>query len=170
VPLIGHYTPYTFETYDDLAEWFKVDGITHGYAPDVHDQYIQYAGGNTLSYPIQFIPADFFALYETGFPRADPFWIIYHHPNTRISSAPVRVNYEQLADFQTWSEWQITGDNRTNWINSFTGGTKYAMLKYDTSSAFKKISIGAFFEMPIGEEFDCRVDGGVVKTWGSPNF
>jgi hypothetical protein len=33
---------------------------------------------------------------------------------------------------------------------------KYALVSYDTSSDFRKIRTGSFFNMPRGEEFDCR--------------
>jgi hypothetical protein len=33
---------------------------------------------------------------------------------------------------------------------------KYALVSYDTTSDFRKIRTGSFFNMPRGEEFDCR--------------
>lgn len=33
---------------------------------------------------------------------------------------------------------------------------KYAVVSYDTTSDFRKIRTGSFFNMPRGEEFDCR--------------
>lgn len=56
VPLIGHYTPYTLDTTDDLSLAYP-----NGYFSPI--------AGTTLATP--------------GNPKSDSFWIIYSHPNTR---------------------------------------------------------------------------------------
>lgn len=73
VPIIGHYAPYTFLTYDNLQDWFKyVDPFTGGltsagYDPNVHDSIIRNCSitGNPISSGIPFeIPG---VLNEGGF-------------------------------------------------------------------------------------------------------
>lgn len=182
VPIIGHYAPYTPLTYDNLADWFKSEGLSAGYFPDKHDPQIIIAGsGNPISNDVTYEPGnDVDWLNEPGFPRADPFWIIYNHPNTRIDRPVIaRIEYDDKWDFlgtggnTGWTEWTMSGDtNRDTWADGFTGGFQYAVLQYDESTEFRKISIRSFLTMPLGDEFDCRSDSyGIVESHGSsPNF
>lgn len=196
VPIIGHYAPYCPLTYDNLIFWFlkgghtayvnyQLTGLTAGmtsagYSPTHHDSLLLGVKGNPITNNKVFYvaPTDYL-LYEVGFPRADPYWIIYRHPNTRITD-PVTVRIEKdlagltsetsnlslsgsypngtnmgLADFLRgstgntgWGEWTLTGQDRYNWINSFTGNYGYTKLRYNSSTEFRKISFDSFFHMP----------------------
>lgn len=216
VPIIGHYVPYTFQTFDDLSLWFMT-GITGGgmtaagYSPEVHDKYIRGIGngitirGNPITNDLSFIAATGAGsgiLYETGFPNADPFWIVYKHPNKMVERGYhiAKIWNTQIEDFITansgWQEWSYRREDRgataineweeslRNTINPLNitatppdgdnpcAGTispcpnglfytepydfKYALLEYDENSEFRKITARAFFNMPQGQEFDCR--------------
>ena len=184
VPIIGHYAPYTPRTYDDLHTWFQYGSTYAGYNPSVHDNLIITGGDcNPITNGITYIPgvtANWQGL--SGFARADPFWIIYHHPNTRIGSngtTIARIDYDDKWEFvgtgstTGWTEWTMTSDTQRNtWQDSFTGDYKYAVLQYTASTEFRKITVGSFLTMPIGDEFDCRADpSGIVRSYGgSPNF
>lgn len=182
VPLIGHYLPYTLQTYDDLANWFNYGGQTQGYDPGTHDYLIWLANGNPITNSVSFVLGATGGIEkEVGFPRADPFWIVYHHPNTRIDHpVPVRISYDYKTEFcgatgssaDSWPEWTMTADDqRAAWAESFTGGYKYAVVEYDTSSAFGKITLASMLSMPIGYEYDCRYPDGIAATHAnSPNF
>lgn len=184
VPLIGHYLPYTNKTHDDLQVWF--DG--NGYYPNDHDSILNTFPNPVSSNIVQLVTET--PLAELGFPRADPWWIIYQHPNRRISDPVLaRIEYDLKGlygdssvgygkqDFlvgnggEPWSEWTLTGDNlRTDWADGFTGGFKYAVLQYDSGTEFRKITLSSFFSMPIGDEFDCRNEWASQVTHGdSPN-
>ena len=175
VPIIGHYVPYTNETYDDLREWFG--GTAAGYSPAVHDSILNVQPNpvtNSLSFPYAINP-----LKDIGFPGADPWWFIYQHPNRRIKDPVLaRIEYdlkglrgtnsvaEGKKDFlnnsngtDSWNEWSLTGTSqRIAWANGFTSGYKYAILQYNNQSEFRKITLGSFFNMPIGEEFRCALE------------
>jgi hypothetical protein len=186
-PIIGHYCPYTFNTYDNLQEWFSIPGtgdaigtnVAAGYNPNKHDPLIQYGGtigvpdqltniGNPITNLRAFIEATgpgFLPLGLSGYQNADPFWIIYEHPNRKISGPTIaQIWRNQLSDFvDTWPEWcSVTGGGPPNgWTADFQDPSfekKYAFLKYNDKSSFRKITTRAFFEMPIGEEFDCKVE------------
>lgn len=262
VPIIGHYVPYTFRTFDDLSMWFLTGmtggGLTAaGYSPIEHDKYIQAVGkglaviGNPISNNVTFNKGTTGVLYEAGFPNADPFWIIYPHPNTMVEKGYhiAKIWETQLKDFLSvdggWKEWSYRRENypgfgsgntiedplgnyqfewqrlfeewRKPWnpVTGHTGGTgstgatggtgatgatggtgatgatgetggatgatsepptietgccpygqiyrdpysfKYALLQYDENSEFRKITARAFFNMPQGQEFDCRTE------------
>lgn len=182
VPIIGHYAPYTPRTYDDLYNWFQSGSTFAGYNPSFHDPIIITAADcNPLTNGIVYLSgttADWQGL--SGFDRADPFWIIYHHPNTRIVDPVVaRIDYADKWEFAGtggvtgWTEWTMTSqDQRNTWIDGFTSDYKYAKLQYTGTSEFRKISIRSFLTMPLGDEFDCRADpSGIVQSHGeSPNF
>jgi len=180
VPLIGHYAPYTVDTYDDLANWFVSGGLTQGYDPTVHDTIIASANGNPLSGGYSFVlGVTGSILTETGFPRADPYWIVYHHPNTRITGQVfATIDYSQKTDFcgatgtTGWPEWTMSDPSlREGWATSFTGGSKAAILEYSTLSEFGKITINSFLRMPISSDYDCRYPDGIAATHASsPNF
>lgn len=209
VPIIGHYVPYTFQTFDDLSLWF-LTGVTGGgltaagYSPNKHDILIRGIGnglalqGNPITNNIAFAGATSGILYENDYPNADPFWIVYPHPNKMVSSGYhiAKIWNTQIADFLSqdggWSEWvyrkngsignigQWIGDILTTVtpldttlevtepchgeINRCPNGIyytepydfKYALLQYDENSEFRKITARAFFNMPQGQEFDCR--------------
>lgn len=127
VPLIGHYTPYTFQTFDDLSMWFMT-GITGGgftaagYSPDKHDKLIQAVGsglaivGNPISNSVPFAKGITGILSEEGFPKADPFWIVYPHPNTMVERGYhiAKIWNTQIDDFISndggWREWSYRKD------------------------------------------------------------
>jgi hypothetical protein len=215
VPIIGHYVPYTFQTFDDLSLWF-LTGITGGgttaagYSPDTHDILIRGTGnglalqGNPMTNSITFVGATGAAgatggvLYEDNFPNGDPFWIVYPHPNKMVSRGYhiAKIWNTQITDFLSqnggWGEWSYRKENRVDdivaWekqirdtdnplnitadvsepcngeINRCPNGLyytepydfKYALLEYDENSEFRKITARAFFNMPQGQEFDCR--------------
>lgn len=177
IPLIGHYLPYTNQTYDDLSVWFTTGSTAQGYSPLVHDAILT-TQPNPKTNGIDFVIAQY-PYKNTGFPAADPWWIIYKHPNRRVTDPVIaRIEYdlkglnganssgEGKKDFlnasdgsDSWPEWTVTGDIlRKNWASSFTGGFKYAIIKYSTTTAFRKITMGSFFNMPIGDEFRCSLE------------
>jgi len=185
VPLIGHYVPYTFQTFDDLSMWFLTGGAAAGYSPDNHDIYIRGQGdglaviGNPISNNIPFVGATSGILYENDFPNADPFWIVYPHANKTVSSGYhiAKIWNTQLEDFANanggWQEWSYRKENREEdiaiWIADLQSTItptaplytepddfRYALLEYDETSEFRKITARAFFDMPQGQEFDCR--------------
>jgi len=163
IPIIGHYAPYTFLTFDDLSEWFVVSGTKIGYDPNVHDTLIVSADGNPVSDDVSVVnPVD---PLDTPDTQGDPFWIIYQHPNRKIKDrTSARIWFDQKSDFLSgeenglaWHEWTLTGQqNQLDWSTGFTSGFKYATLKYDRESEFRRITARSFFEMPIGLGFDCR--------------
>jgi hypothetical protein len=155
--------------------------------------------GNPISNAVDFIAATGDFLYEEGFPSADPFWIVYPHPNKMVSRGNhiAKIWNTQIDDFVSagggWQEWSYRKENRLSdmlaWAEdlqstitplNITGdvtepcsnGTivscpngpyytesndfKYALLEYDENSEFRKITARAFFNMPQGQEFDCR--------------
>ena len=187
VPIIGHYIPYTFNTFDNLPDWFSIPGtgtsagtnIPVGYNPTLHDPLIvaglfpivpveQTTKGNPITNIIPFVAATgptYYPLGLTGFQNAHPFWVVYEHPNRKIQGQVIaQIWRSQIDDFTTWGEWcSVTGgDPIGGWTADFyddpTLEKKYAFLKYDDTSSFRKITNRAFFNMPIGEEFDCRTE------------
>lgn len=183
VPIIGHYAPYTPKTFDNLAEWFVSGGTHAGYNPSLHDALIVTAGNcNPISNGILYVSGSTGSwISEPGFTRADPFWIIYEHPNSRIGNngtVIARIDSTNKEDFigpggtGNWEEWTLTGATaRQNWVDNFTDDHKYAILQYTNKTEFRKITIGSFLRMPIGDEYDCRAENGIVQSYGnSPNF
>lgn len=173
VPLIGHYLPYNFRTYDNLQNWFRIGDTAYGYDHIVHDPIIIGATGNPISSGILFTQGITLAS-TSNFEGADPFWIVYSHPNTKITKKSLaRIYYHQLPDFLgttgstgEWEEWIYskrkvesngTTSERSNWITGFTAGDayQYALLEYGLTSEFRKITINSFFTMPTSEEFVC---------------
>jgi hypothetical protein len=188
VPIIGHYTPYTFQTFDDLSLWFNT-GITNfdvanqvyqdlltllngdcwgstpasgnwnicqqfdynrdeiidgndlgafngiwgqgpeqpGYNPAFHDPIIRQEGdgyaviGNPISNNVDFVPATGNVLETSDFPGADPFWIIYKHPNKEVDRGYhiAKIWKKQVSDFlegangSPWPEWQYVKEGRS---------------------------------------------------------
>lgn len=191
VPIIGHYAPYTFNTFDNLQDWFSVPATggkggqePAGYNPTYHDPLIK-AGvfptlpiqdtliGNPISNSIFFTPTSVTGspplppLGTSGAYKGDPFWIIYEHPNRKIKGPTIaQIWRDQLSDFVKWDEHcSVTGGEVTGWTADFYDSSlgtqiekKYAFLKYTPDSAFRKITTRAFFEIPIGTEFDCRTE------------
>jgi hypothetical protein len=160
-----------------LSQWFKIDGVTFGYDPSVHESVIEAAEGNPITREIPFFEGPN-PLMTVGFKNADPFWIVYQHPNKRIKGPVVaKIRKENIEDVITWNEWQVTGaTEKDEWVSGFTGDYKYTRLKYiPGESEFRKITLRSFFTMPVGEEFDCRygdrgINHGVVEDHGpSPN-
>lgn len=190
IPLIGHYLPYTNKTYDDLSLWFKSGGTAQGYSPLDHDTILT-SIQNPVSNGVNFVVSQK-PYRNIGFPAADPWWIIYKHPNRRITDPVVaRIEYdlkglygpsslgEGKKDFlngttngsDSWSEWTMLGaTERSQWASNFVTPFKYAILKYNTGSEFRKITMGSFFNMPIGEEFHCSLEWeNQIANQNSPN-
>ena len=193
VPIIGHYIPYTFTTHENLQDWFSTPGtgnntgtnVVAGYDPTLHDGYLNWGGYDDFGVPLKGNPFRFNApfinatgptyspLGLSGFQNADPFWIVYEHPNRKISERVIAQIWRgQLADFSRWNE-RVTvtgGQMADSWWDEFendpTLDKKYAFLQYDKNSAFRKITARSFFNMPIGEEFDCRTES--VEKWAKP--
>lgn len=235
VPIIGHYVPYTFVSYDNLQDWFMVGMtgasadsgilISAGYNPSLHDPLIKgdpsgwdlpdasYASrifllgsdypwvGNPISSAVDFVGASgptYPPLGQTGFQNADPFWIVYEHPNRKIKGQNIaRIWKNQMdevvgipvgssPDYYYGAGWDefvgVTGSSlgvknpgvseetayqwKSDFENDPTLEHKYGFLKYSDSSEFRKITARSFFEMPIGEEFDCRVES--TDTYAMP--
>jgi len=197
IPIIGHYVPYTFKTFDDLSVWF-LSGVTGGgltaagYSPDTHDILIQGSGnglaviGNPISNNISFVTATTGILSQSGFPNADPFWIVYPHANKMVERGYhiAKIWNTQIDDFVStdggWGEWSYRRENgltaMRDWesdLRSTIGphaplytepyDFKYALLEYDETSEFRKITARAFFNMPQGQHFDCR-DENIVNV------
>lgn len=214
VPIIGHYAPYTFLTYDNLQDWFVYydslsNGITAaGYDPYWHNDLISNCAipGNPISSGVEFnisqggflgVPRDsipdfsiplsglpersgvldlgpYSPLGEQGHKNSYPFWFIYQHPNRRIHEPTIaQVWKNQIVDSLTFG-WQwpehcsaTGGGPPAGWTADFYGDNpvekKYAFLQYDGTSEFRKITARSFFEIPVGNPFDCRsVDLGSV--------
>lgn len=143
IPYIGNYTPYTFNTHDDLTEWF---GPTDGYNPILHDPLIKsvivsgQVSGNPVSnqivYTITSEPlgstgASGFTGPEYSSLMGDPYWFIYQHPNKHPSVSGegnrhiARVWSNQVSDFTEWDEWVMNSTpyeevDRLNWISGLT--------------------------------------------------
>lgn len=125
IPFIGNYVSYTFQTFDDLSLWFRIDngaGLTAaGYAPSAHDSLIRREGeglaviGNPISNNVEFKDAQSGILNTPNFPNADPFWIVYPHPNKQVDPGYhyMRVWRNQANDVRLWSELAINRDRRT---------------------------------------------------------
>ena len=203
VPIIGHYLPYTFLTYDDLSKWFRTYTTSNGqtvaslggYNRELHDPFIQQdfsseslgvsdgkvdvwdfnwfkdsaadrglpeptfsdflkVIGNPVTALMQYTVTDN-PIKTTGFKNADPFWIVYQHPNRRMVDPVVaRIPYDLKNEFLTnhggaadfgiptptgasgtsgyWKEWteDVTA-NREAWATGFTSGERYVMLSYN---------------------------------------
>jgi alpha-tubulin suppressor-like RCC1 family protein len=235
VPIIGHYVPYTFVSYDNLQDWFMVGMtgasadsgilISAGYNPSLHDPLIKgdpsgwdlpdasYASrifllgsdynwvGNPISSGVDFVGASgpsYPPLGQTGFQNADPFWIVYEHPNRKIKGQHIAriwknqmdevvgIPAETNPDYYYGAGWDefvsLTGSSlgvrnpgvneetayqwKSDFENDPTLEHKYGFLKYSDSSEFRKITARSFFEMPIGEEFDCRIES--ADTYALP--
>lgn len=95
-----------------------------------------------------------------GLSAAEPFWIVYQHPNQKIRDKVIaRITAGQTADFSTWQEWTGTTSGKADWLAGFTSDSQYAVLSYvPEQSEFRKITARSFFNMPIGAEFNCKYD------------
>ena len=208
VPLIGHYAPYTFNTFDDLSLWFdqgisnyekadtiyqglltqfnscfgetsgstgwegckqfdyNFDGFINGddlglfltrwgngpeapgYSPQLHDIYIQGIGsgyavsGNPITNQIDFVGATSYneVLKTEDFPNADPFWIIYTHPNKKVERGYhiAKIWQTQVDDFLNgdngapWHEWQYIREQRPQeQINDWKSFSDPPILRVD---------------------------------------
>ena len=142
LPRIGNYLPYLFSTHDDLSYWFMsatgAPGLT-GYDPTIHNPILAltgtyagmgngYSAGNPISSGITFTDG-ITALSYTGWHSGDPFWITYHHPNTKgmdeIPGPPGHVNYND---------------------------------GYPDGMTFGGVRIYDFFHMPAGYVYDCGAE------------
>lgn len=177
VPLLGHYQPYTPLTYENLQFWYGAEnngGQTQGFDPVIDNPIMEVLAGNPIDAGGLDQPPMFSGVHPrtpaglSGFVRADPFWIVYQHPNRRIT-APVnaRISQYQKSEFvNEWSEWTLTGGtSRSEWGASFTGDYKYANLQYDSSTEFRKITLRGFLTMPVGDGYD-TFDSRVGYTGG----
>lgn len=184
VPLLGHYNAYTSVTSDDLAFWYSAEnneGLTQGFDAILDNNTLNTLGGNPIASEYgPPPPGDGVSYFRTpvgvtGFTRADPFWIIYQHPNRRIKNKVLaRIENTQKNDFlDFWTnEWCLTADSdRNSWAASFTGQDKYTLLQYNSESEFRKITLQSFLTMPVGSGYD-YFDSRVGYTGGgrSPNF
>lgn len=208
MPVIGHYAPYTCMTYDNLRDWFFYGtgtGATQvGYDPSIDNIILQgYTGTNPIGIPYPNpissgirinSTANRTPLKEPGVFNADPFWIIYNHPNKIIkNNVTARIekdltgltssfkyiglpesesgidmgkwDFLGTGSYTGWSEWTMKGlTERNEWASSFTGPSKYAILKYDEKSAFRKLTIRGFLSIPVGDEYDCRFPQGIKNN------
>ena len=184
VPIIGHYAPYTFLTYDDLSNWFTDPntGLLAGYDPTVHNQIIRndLDGNGSIDFgdialsglegmsvkeyydsignPVTFNRAfinPLVPLRTANFQNADPFWIVYQHPNRKIrGSVTARIPFDLKNEFLNdlgglrespfdgtsqnsgstgyWAEWtEGSTANRIDWSTGFTSGERYVTLNYN---------------------------------------
>jgi len=102
-----------------------------------------------------------------GLSAAEPFWIVYQHPNRKITGKVVASIPQNLkSDFLGttgvyWPEWaEGVTSIRSDWESSFTQDvdSKYAVLKYTNASEFRKITARSFFNLQVGKEFNCKYD------------
>jgi hypothetical protein len=202
VPIIGHYAPYTFKTYDDLSNWFTDPntGLLAGYDPTVHNQIIRndldengiidfgdvaLAGLDGISSkeylksignPVTFNRAfqnPLVPLRTANFQNADPFWIVYQHPNRKIrGSVTARIPYDLKNEFLNdlgagrefpfgissnnsgytgyWAEWtEGSTANRTDWATGFTSGERYVTLNYNPVKPYTQ----TYYEPQSVQEF-----------------
>lgn len=99
-----------------------------------------------------------------------PFFEVGQHPNVSLSQQDTyaaRILSSQANDFLGmggtgstgyWPEWaEGSTANRQNWaIGLSAEGNRHAILQYNTSSEFRKITADAFFDMKAGRQFDCK--------------
>lgn len=99
-----------------------------------------------------------------------PFFEVRQHPNVSLSQQDTyaaRILSSQAYDFLGmggtgstgyWPEWaEGSTANRQNWaIGLSAEGSRHAILQYNTSSEFRKITADAFFDMKAGRQFDCK--------------
>jgi len=99
-----------------------------------------------------------------------PYFTINENPNlslaTEVEPYAARILDTQYSDFLGggtgsagyWSEWaEGSTANRQNWAASLTAaGSRNALLKYSTSSEFRKITAEAFLDRKVGLQFDCK--------------
>lgn len=99
-----------------------------------------------------------------------PFFEVGQHPNVSLSQQDTyaaRILSSQANDFLGmggtgstgyWPEWsEGSTANRQNWaIGLSAEGSRHAILQYNTSSEFRKITADAFFDMKAGRQFDCK--------------
>jgi hypothetical protein len=99
-----------------------------------------------------------------------PFFEVGQHPNVSLSEQDTyaaRILSSQANDFLGmggtgstgyWPEWaEGSTANRQNWtIGLSAEGSRHAILQYNTSSEFRKITADAFFDMKAGRQFDCK--------------
>lgn len=99
-----------------------------------------------------------------------PFFEVGQHPNISLSQQDTyaaRILSSQADDFLGmggtgstgyWPEWaEGSTANRQNWaIGLSAEGSRHAILQYNTSSEFRKITADAFFDMKAGRQFDCK--------------
>lgn len=99
-----------------------------------------------------------------------PFFEVGQHPNVSLSEQDTyaaRILSSQTNDFLGmggtgstgyWPEWaEGSTANRQNWaIGLSAEGSRHAILQYNTSSEFRKITADAFFDMKAGRQFDCK--------------
>ena len=170
-PVIGHYLPYTNETYDDLPQWFTVGSASgpsaQGYGPTAHDPLLTGPNGspNPVTDSIEFkISPDPLGDPDYDGPSADPWWIIYTHPNRLLDGEYAARIWEDdkdivypTADATGWHEWMETQAFKDRWYAEWDSGPTYQniMLDFGNTSAFYKITIGDFLNMSVGYEFEC---------------
>lgn len=178
VPFIGNYLPYTFQTFDDMREWF---GETGGYNPNYHDNTIinGFFGipgtkGNPVSNGVPFIPVPFVdgieplgstgasgytgAAYTRPVNGEDPYWFIYQHPNRNptVSASGGLTTPRHLA--KIWSDQMRGGCDFLTW-------NEWLLNRIGTDEQRKDWELS----MPSGSQTaDCCVgkDDMIVQSFG----
>lgn len=179
---IGNFLPYTFQTFDDLSEWFG----ENCYYSEVHDPLIQQGTtGNPISSGVAFSLVTGASCSSEGLSGSNLFpseslgyWVTFSHPNRYINTTTnnfgvARIHFNQLEDFYGasvagsgsvvppgWSEW-IEGSTSAQVaffeeLSSLgTGSSRNVGLINNQSTEFRKIVIGSFLDF-IEYDYDCR--------------
>lgn len=164
IPYIGNYTPYTFQTFDDLSLWFQesiTGGMTaSGYSANAHDDLLKGVGnatalvGNPISNNIPFKEVESGWLTTPGFPNADPFWIIYPHANKQVDRGYhyALVWRNQIVDFLSWSEWIYNQTGKTNLAEFGRVSSRLSRAKYDE---FERSNLEGGVAGAVGGNCEC---------------
>jgi hypothetical protein len=131
---IGNFLPYTFQTFDNLSEWF----LKFCYVPEQHDSLIQSGGetapiGNPISNNIEFIKITGSSCISEDFSPSQTndidYWQTFAHPNTFLNRGFEnfgigRIHRNQLFDFygateagfgqgvSGWMEWILSAQSQ----------------------------------------------------------
>jgi hypothetical protein len=126
VPLIGHYVAYTPMTHDTLEDYFAA-----GFDPSMYTTMMTSYPNPVSSHRPLLPPLN--PLSTTGFTRADPFWIVYEHPNRRITGNVIARIEKNTSGLTTSASIlglaaSLTGYNmgKNDFLRGSTGATSWA--------------------------------------------
>lgn len=160
VPYVGNYSAYTFDTFEDLSQWFTNNGIKKGFQASYHGTILgQSPNPATVGIPYTTDDEEEFIKSEGFSANSDPFWIIFQHPNVALTGQTVPITFSGVEDLviANWSEYINTGggegftnlDELLGRLGNFeqeTAAVRTGQLLYTRFSSFQKIQIGAFLK------------------------